>query len=202
MAHTHTRRLVHVVFSTKGREPTLTPPMLDRLFPHIVGVVQQKGGEVIRAGGVADHVHLHIAMPATRSVSELVRDMKSNSSRWIREIFPEGAPFAWQSGYGAFLLSDASVESVARYIANQAQHHRAVSFQEEYLDFLQRNGVDDDPKWVFADEPVSPLRGSLPFVPHTRGWRPGLRCAGPPGLSRRAHSPTSPASLTPLLPLH
>lgn len=129
----------------------ISEAMLERLCAYFVGIIQHEGGSTLAAGGVADHVHLLIAMPTTRSVSEMVRDIKANSSRWLRETYPDAGAFAWQTGYGAFSVSDTVSESVIRYIENQAAHHRSVSFREEYVDFLTRCRIDFDPKWVFND---------------------------------------------------
>ncbi len=147
----HTRLLVHVIFATKGRAPMLSEDMLARMPPYIAGLLRKENGALLAAGGVADHVHLLVSSPATRAISDLVRDIKANSSRWVHETFPDSRDFAWQSGYGAFSVSESGVDAVRRYLASQEEHHRRVTFQEEYVAFLQRHNVEYDPKWVFND---------------------------------------------------
>ena len=99
--------------------------------------------------GPADHGHLLLALPASVSVADAMRVVKTNSSRWVHEQWPQRRSFAWQTGYGAFSVSRSNVEEVDRYIANQEEHHRHVSFREEFLAFLKRHGVAYDPRYVW-----------------------------------------------------
>jgi putative transposase len=94
--------------------------------------------------GPADHVHLLLSIPATTSVADILRVLKTNSSRWVHEQFPELRHFAWQAGYGAFTVSGSRLNDVRNYIATQEAHHRKVSFQEEFLTFLKKHGMDFD----------------------------------------------------------
>lgn len=149
MSHTHASLLVHVVFSTKGREAVIAPEIRERLFAYVGGVARNEGAALVSAGGVADHLHLLLSASPAKSVSGLVRDIKANSSRWIRETFPESQGFAWQAGYGAFSVSESNADAVRAYIERQEEHHRRVTFQEEYLEFLKRHRIEFDPKWVF-----------------------------------------------------
>lgn len=142
----HNRLLTHIVFSTKEREPLLSAGWRPELFAYIGGIVRNHNGVLDTAGGVEDHVHLLVAMSPDRSVSEEVRDIKANSSRWIKE---KGfcAGFAWQTKYGAFSVGDP--REVRLYIASQEEHHRTTTFQDEYLAFLKKYDIPFDPRFVF-----------------------------------------------------
>lgn len=152
MPQSHVRLLVHVIFSTKDREPLLSAEHIAELCSYIGGVVRNEGGTLLAAGGVADHLHLLIALHPSKAVADLVRDIKANSSRWIKEKSLVSQPFAWQAGYGAFSVSESGVEAVRAYIAQQPERHRSRSFREEYLEFLERHRIDYDPAWVFGGE--------------------------------------------------
>jgi len=101
------------------------------------------------AGGTVDHVHLLVSLHPTVCVADLVRDVKSNSSGWIHDTFPELGAFAWQRCYGAFAVSESNVDAVKQYIATQAKHHRSKTYKEEFVEFLERHKIPYDPKWVF-----------------------------------------------------
>jgi hypothetical protein len=118
MPHSFTSLLAHVVFSTKDRVSDLSPGLAARLFPYMAGIVR----------GPADHVHLLVYVPAKESIADLLRVVKTNSSRWVHEQFPEHRRFAWQAGYAAFTVSASRAADVAGYIAAQQEHHRQVSF--------------------------------------------------------------------------
>lgn len=149
MAHTYTRLLYHVVFSTKDRRPLLDADLRPRLFAYFGGVVGELRGQPILINGVADHVHGLVWIPPTVSVTELMRVVKTNTSRWVHETWPERAGFAWQTGYGAFTVSQSQVEVVRQYIAGQEDHHRTMTFQEEYLALLTRHGIEFDERYVW-----------------------------------------------------
>lgn len=150
MSHTHASLLVHAMFSTKGREAVIAPDVRERLFAYIGGVAKNEGAALVSAGGMADHVHLLLSVSPAKSVSDLVRDIKANSSRWVRETFPEIRGFAWQAGYGVFSVSESNADAVRAYIERQEEHHRRVTFQAEYAEFLKRHRIEFDPKWVFG----------------------------------------------------
>jgi REP element-mobilizing transposase RayT len=139
----------HVVFSTKNREPFITPDLAPRLYPYLGGVVRNTGSVLVAVGGMPDHVHLLVSLGRQACVADLVRDVKANSSRWVHETFPDRSAFAWQNGYGAFGVSASILEQVRGYIANQADHHRTVSFQDEFRDFLRRHGIEWDERYVW-----------------------------------------------------
>ena len=140
---------VHVVFSTKNRESWLTAAFAQRTYDYIGGTLRGNKCALIDAGGMPDHVHLLVSMSREMSVAELVRLVKSNSSRWIHDTFPELTPFAWQAGYGAFAVSHRNISGVRAYIASQEEHHVKESFQDEFRDFLRRHELDWDERYVW-----------------------------------------------------
>ena len=149
MAHSLTHILIHAVFSTKGREPLIDRDLRVRLWAYLGGIIHECGGNVIAVGGTADHVHSLFTLTAAMSVADIMRLVKTNSSRWVHEAFPAHRSFAWQTGYGAFSVSPSNVERVKRYIANQEMHHRKTTFQEEYVHFLNRHGVAYDERYLW-----------------------------------------------------
>jgi REP element-mobilizing transposase RayT len=139
VAQTYTRLLYHIVFSTKNREPWLEPDWREDLHSFVGGIVRNRKGELLAAGGIPDHIHLLVRLAADRSVSDVVRDIKSNSSAWLHN---RGVmPFAWQDGYGAFTLSPSAIPSIVAYINNQVEHHRRESFRDEFLVLLHEHEV-------------------------------------------------------------
>ncbi len=122
---------------------------MDRLYGYIGGVLENKKATLICAGGVEDHIHLLTSLPSTVTIAEIVNAMKANSSRWIHETFPDQRDFAWQSGYGAFSVSKSVEEKVIQYIRNQKEHHRKQDFKSEFVEFLDKHGVEYDDKYLW-----------------------------------------------------
>lgn len=148
MPSTHLSLNVHVVFSTKERCAYIEPAWRDRLHAFMGGVIRQIGATPDAVGGVADHVHLLLGLRATHCLADVVQEVKTASSKWVhREI--RLPIFSWQEGYGAFTISPTHRASVKRYIANQEQHHRKLTFQEEYLALLEKAEVEFDPKYLW-----------------------------------------------------
>lgn len=147
MAHTFTNLLTHIIFSTKNREPLITDAMRDRLFAYMGGILNELQVTPILINGPSDHVHLLVALPASGALSDIMRVLKTNSSRWVHEELQQ--EFAWQSGYGAFSVSHSNAQSVRHYIANQQEHHKTVSFQEEFIAFLKRNQISYDSRYIW-----------------------------------------------------
>lgn len=140
---------VHLVFSTKNREPIITDAVRGALHAYMVTVLQNLGCAPVLINSVEDHTHLLFDLARTVSISQAVEDVKKASSKWIKTQGPEFASFAWQSGYGAFAVSESNVEAVREYIANQREHHRKKSFQEEYRQFLERHRIAFDERYVW-----------------------------------------------------
>jgi REP element-mobilizing transposase RayT len=149
MAHTFTHLLVHVIFSTKDRQPFLDADVGPRVFAYMGGILKEQACKPVLINGPADHVHALTTVPPTTALSDVMRVLKTNSSRWVHEQFPRLGSFAWQTGYGAFGVSRSNADEVERYVANQQEHHRHVTFQEEFLAFLQRHGVAYDPRYIW-----------------------------------------------------
>ncbi len=147
MPQSHARLLYHVVFSTKHRKPLIAEGWAAELYAVIGGIVRDRRGDLLAAGGVADRIHLLARLPADRAVSDVVRDIKALSSGWCHEC--GHAAFWWQTGYGAFTVSESMVETVSRYIARQPEHHRQMSFRDEYLGLLRRHGIEVDEQQVW-----------------------------------------------------
>jgi REP element-mobilizing transposase RayT len=150
MSHSYSALAVHVVFSTKDRLPDLSPELAGRLFPYMGGIVRERRGVPLIINGPADHVHLLLSFPATESIAELLRVLKTNSCRWVHEQFPANRRFGWQAGYAAFTVSASRLEQVRRYIAAQQVHHRKVSFQQEFMTFLRKHGLAYDERELWA----------------------------------------------------
>ncbi len=149
MAHTFTRLYYHIIFSTKHRQPFIDFELEQRLHPYLGGIIRELGGVPIRVGGVADHVHLLVQLPATLALADVVRDIKANSSGWIHDTFPSHREFAWQIGYGGFTVSKSVLCDLEFYIAHQKEHHAKEPFEPELLRYLQNNEVEYDERFVF-----------------------------------------------------
>jgi REP element-mobilizing transposase RayT len=139
----------HLIFSTKHRAPSISAELQPRLFAYCGGTLRDAGTALVAAGGMPDHVHLLVSLGREVSLAEALRLVKANSSRWVHETFPELSGFAWQNGYGAFAVSYSLVDRVRAYIANQAEHHRKLTFQEEFVAFLKRHGIAYDERYVW-----------------------------------------------------
>ncbi len=149
MGHTYANILVHVIFSTKERRPAITPDIQPRLREYLAGVARQEFGRAICIGGTADHLHGLISLSTSVSIGEAMRKWKSLSSGWVHKSFGGHGAFAWQSGYGAFSVSEPNAAAAVAYIDAQAEHHRRQTFQEEFIAFLDRHKVAYDPRHVW-----------------------------------------------------
>ena len=139
---------VHLIFSTKDRRPWLEEAWFPELRKYFAGTVRAQGSKLIAGGGTNDHVHLLLSMAKQVSLSDLVRDLKSNSSGWIHREFPEMHDFAWQTGYAAFSVSFSGRGQVQRYIENQREHHRRRTFEEELLAILKKHEMEFDERFL------------------------------------------------------
>lgn len=141
--------LTHLVFSTKNREPFLIGDASTEMHRYIAGILNNLGCPSIQVGGVSDHIHIFCRLSRTKSVAEVIESVKTSSSKWIKTKGSEFSGFHWQSGYGAFSVSQSDSDAVIDYIRNQAQHHRKVSFQEEFRRFLERYQIAYDDRYVW-----------------------------------------------------
>ncbi|MFL6437159.1 MAG: IS200/IS605 family transposase [Terriglobales bacterium] len=147
MSHSTVTNLLHVVWSTRSRKDIIPQHVLTRLWEYFIGIGYNKGIPVIAVGGMRNHVHLGIELPATTKLSDAISVFKANSSRWLKQQGVKDLP--WQTGYGAFSFGIPQLGQVKKYIHNQAEHHKKYSFEEEFLELLKRAGVDYDPHHVF-----------------------------------------------------
>jgi REP element-mobilizing transposase RayT len=164
MASTFTNLLFHVVFSTKNRAAAIHEGLREPLYEYMGGIIRGEGGVLLQIGGVPDHVHLLTKIKADTALSAIVGRIKAGSSRWLNEKKREADHFEWQTGYGAFSVSESQVSKVRKYIQTQEAHHAKVSFKDELIALLKKQGsnmtsaicsVDVIPN----DELPSPFRG-------------------------------------------
>lgn len=150
MAGKHISLLVHFIWSTAGREPWIGEDWCERLRAYIAGIARNKNARLLAAGGMHDHIHLYASLPSTISLAEFVNAVKSNSSRWVHETFPNRRGFAWQEGYGAFSVSKSEEPNVIKYIRDQKEHHQKHNFKDEFLRFLERYEIDYDECYLWG----------------------------------------------------
>jgi len=143
--HTLASNLVHCVFSTKNRADLIAEP--ERTWQYMTGIARTKDVPMLAIGGTRNHVHMLIALPPVVPLAKIIQDIKGNSSRWLGE---RESLFGWQPGYGAFSVSESRRDAVIGYIANQEEHHRKWTFEQEFLTLLRNSKVSFDPKYVFA----------------------------------------------------
>lgn len=149
MAGTYSQILLHTVFSTKHRQPWITPETAERLYPYMGGIVRAEKGALYDIGGVADHAHMYLRWRPDEPIADLIRTVKSRSSAWVHQTFPDLRAFAWQEGYSVFSVSKSREEVVKKYIANQAGHHRKEEFKSELRRLLRAHKVELDERYVF-----------------------------------------------------
>lgn len=149
MAGTFSQIYIQYVFAVKGRENLLQKPWREEIFKYIAGIIKEKNQKSIIVNGVADHVHVFVGLKPSMNISDLVRDIKNNSSKFINEQKFLRGKFSWQEGYGVFSYSHSQIDNVYRYILRQEEHHQQKTFKEEYLDFLQKFQVEYDEKYLF-----------------------------------------------------
>jgi len=150
MANTFTSLHYHVVFSTKNREPFLRQDIEHRVWSYLGGIARENDMKALLVGGIENHVHLLLAIPAKVSVSQGVQLIKGGSSSWMKDTFPGLGGFAWQDGYAAFTVSKSQVPEVEEYIRGQREHHRVKTFEEEYRAFLDKHEIDYKEEYVFG----------------------------------------------------
>ena len=150
MSRTYTNLLTHLVFSTRNREPFIVTDLKSELYAYLGGLTRELKGKAYGINGTSDHVHMLISLPPIQSISDALRFLKSNSSGWVHDRWPERRAFSWQLGYGAFSVSKSSVPDVLKYIQNQETHHRRTTFKEEFVDFLVKNEIEYDERYIWT----------------------------------------------------
>jgi REP element-mobilizing transposase RayT len=149
MANTYSQIYIHIVFAVEGRQNLIAPEHNDELQKYITGILSAQRQKLISINNMPDHLHLLLGMRPDACLSDLVRDVKANSSRFTNEKRWVPGRFSWQEGFGAFSYSRSQLGTVIRYIENQQQHHAKRSFREEYIGLLERFGVDYDRRYIF-----------------------------------------------------
>jgi len=151
MANTYTQIYIHVVFAVEGRQSLIGPDHNDELQKYITGIVSAQKQKLIAINNMPDHLHLLVGLRPDSSLSDLVRDIKASSSKFINEKRWVVGRFSWQEGFGAFSHSRSQLGTVVRYIENQQKHHARKSFREEYVELLENFGVDYDSRYIFKN---------------------------------------------------
>jgi len=139
----------HCVFSTKGRRPLISTELRERLWPFLGGIARQHRMKAIEVGGMADHIHLLLSLPSTLSIAKALQLIKGGSSKWVHETFPQHRLFGWQVKYGAFGVSVSQLDKIIQYIKSQENHHRKMTFQEEFLALLKKHRVEYDKRYLW-----------------------------------------------------
>jgi putative transposase len=149
MAGTFSQIYIQVVFAVKGRENLIDNEWKEELHKYISGIIAAKGQKAIIVNGVSDHIHCFIGLKPSIAISDLVRDIKNNSTNFINERKFIKGKFRWQEGFGVFSYSQSQINDVYNYILNQEEHHRKKTFKDEYVEFLKDNHVDYKPEYLF-----------------------------------------------------
>jgi len=150
MANTYASLHYHLIFSTKNREPWLVPDLEQRVWAFIGGIARAHDTTALQIGGVEDHIHALVTAPPRIARAQIAQYLKGDSSKWIHEEFRSLRTFAWQDGYGGFTVSKSNIRDVVVYIQNQREHHRKKTFQEEYLEFLNKNDIEYDERYLWG----------------------------------------------------
>lgn len=151
MANTYTQIYIHIVFAVKGRQNLISNNWKDELYKYITGITTNEGQKLIAINGMSDHIHILVGLKPNKALSDLVRDIKANSSKFINEKRWINGKFEWQTGFGAFSYNHSQLTNVINYIQNQEEHHKAKTFKEEYIGFLNAFDVDFKNEYIFED---------------------------------------------------
>lgn len=150
MAHSFKVHFFHLIWSTKDRQPFIHAKLQSRLYPYMGGIIRSLDGSLLEIGGMSDHVHLLVYLTNLDQYSHFIRDVKAHSSLWIHKNFPKLEKFAWQEGFASLTVSYSSLEKVKHYIRNQEEHHKTMTFEEEYRKFLDGQKVKYDERFVLG----------------------------------------------------
>jgi putative transposase len=149
MANTYSQIHIQIIFAVKGREQLIKEEHREELQKYITGIITNKNQKLLAIYCMPDHTHIFVGLRPNIAISDLVRDIKANSSSFVTENNLTKSPFNWQEGYGAFSYSKSQVDAVVKYVLNQAEHHKKRTFREEYIDFLQKFEIQYDEKFLF-----------------------------------------------------
>ncbi len=156
MANTYTQLYVHVVFAVKGRANIISQNWKEKLYQYITGIITNKNQKLMVINGMPDHLHILIGFKPDCILSDLIRDVKANASKWINENKFVMGKFEWQPGFGAFSVNQSQIKTVVHYIVNQEEHHKRKTFREEYIDFLKTYQIDFKDEYLFEDFGTAP----------------------------------------------
>ena len=148
MPNTYTQLLYHVVFATRRREPLILPRFEERLHAYIGGIVRKEKGSLLAAGGMTEHIHLVLRLGPTRSISDVVRVVKSKSALWFNDLEDYSGKFFWQRGYSAFTVSKSQLDVVIRYVKNQKEHHSRRGYEQELRLLLTNHDVQFEERFL------------------------------------------------------
>ena len=149
MSQSLAKNLIHLIYSTKNRAPCFDRDVQVHLFAYQAGILNEWESPALVIGGVSDHVHALFALSKNHALAKVIEELKKGSSKWLKTQGSEFRDFHWQAGYGAFSVSQSNVDEVRRYIEQQEEHHRVRSFQEEFLAFLKRHGMEYDERYLW-----------------------------------------------------
>ena len=151
MADTYTQIYIHIIFAVKGRSNLISSSWKNELYKYITGIITNEAQKLIAINGMPDHIHLLVGLKPTIALSNLVRDIKANSSRFVNEKSWIKGKFEWQHGFGAFSYSHSQLDTIINYINNQEEHHKKKTFKEEYISFLQHFHIEFKTEYIFED---------------------------------------------------
>lgn len=151
MANTYTQIYLHVIFAVKGRDNLISSTWKEELYKYITGIVTNKNQKLIAINGMPNHVHLLVGLKPDIALSDLIRDVKANSSKFINDKQWVMGKFEWQSGFGGFSYSHSQLDVIIKYIRNQEEHHKTKSFKEEYIEFMKRYEIDYKTEYLFEE---------------------------------------------------
>jgi len=149
MAQTLVKNLLRIIFSTKNRDPLIVPEIESGLHKYMTGIIKGCDSKLLAINGTADHVHLLVSLSKNWALATLLEDLKGDSSKWVKKQGRQYRDFYWQEGYGAFSIGESTVPAVKAYIGNQKEHHRTVTFQEEFIQFLKKYEVEYDERYIW-----------------------------------------------------
>jgi REP element-mobilizing transposase RayT len=148
MANTYTQIHIQAVFAVQNRQSLINPEWKDELYKYITGIIQSYNHKMLQINGMPDHIHIFFGMRPTQSLSDLMKQVKQDSSKWINTKGFVNGKFSWQEGYGAFSYSKSHILRVIKYITNQEEHHKTKTFANEYLELLKESGIDYDERYI------------------------------------------------------
>ena len=149
MAGTYSNLNFHVVFSTKNRDPIITDELEEELYRYIAGIIKGEGAILLKIGGTENHVHLVIRLKPIHFIPDMLKKIKANASKWINDHQKINGRFSWQVGYGIFSVSESQLPHTIQYVGNQKEHHLRITFKEEFIRLLEKNGIQYDPEYLW-----------------------------------------------------